>query len=425
MQGSIFGSILTDFLFVIGALVVLSIIAWNLWVHYINMLYLKSIEWIMLEIVPPKDVFKSPQAMELVFNVLYGGAAGNWYEKYWKGELAHWYSLEIVSIEGKIHFFIRFHKKFRKAFEAQLYAQYPQAEIKEVEDYTKRVPDYVPGGPINLFAYNLSLAKDDPYPIKSYVDYGLDRAVGSLKEEERIDPITPLLETMGSIGVGEQIWIQINIRKETKRYEIKKKDGDKVIIEKGKSWKDKAREIIEEIRKKNDTKTEDGKTIQGRLTSGQEAAIKAIERHMNKPGFDTGMRVLYVANKENYNGNTITAFTSMWRQFDSEDLNSFKMTDLTKSPTEPWMDIFKKGPDAMKAGFLSSYKKRSFFYGSFNFKAPWMSFFNTPNTTGKKPFLLSSEELATIYHLPGKVVQTPTFTRIEAQKSEPPTNLPI
>ncbi len=66
------------------ALPILAAIAWNLWVTYINTLYLSSIEWIILEIKPPKEVFKSPETMELVFNSIYGGGAGNWYEKYWK-----------------------------------------------------------------------------------------------------------------------------------------------------------------------------------------------------------------------------------------------------------------------------------------------------------------------------------------------------
>ncbi len=301
--------------------------AWNLWLTYINTIYLRSIEWVILEIVPPKEVFKSPEAMELVFNVLHGGGAGNWYEKYWKGELAQFYSLEIVSTEGRVHFYIRFHKKFKKAFEAQLYAQYPQAEVKEVEDYTKEIPNFSKDGPINLFAYDLKLEKDDPFPIKTYVDFGLDRAIGSLDEQQRIDPITPTIETMGSIGVGEHIWVQINIRQATKRHSVKK--GDE--IEEGKSWKDKSREIIAELRKKADVKSEDGKITPGRLSRGEQQVIEAIERHRNKPGFDCGMRVLYIAKNENFSGNTITAFTSMFRQYNTEDLNSFKMENLTKT----------------------------------------------------------------------------------------------
>lgn len=407
------------------ALVVVAMIGWNLWVTYLNMLYLRSIDWIMLEIVPPKDVFKSPAAMELVFNALHGGGAGNWYEKYWKGELAQYYSLEIVSTEGKIHFYVRFHKKFRKVFEAQLYAQYPQAEVKEVEDYTKKIPssDFKKNSPISMFAYNLKLEKADPYPIKTYVDFGLDKAVGSLDEEQRIDPMTPTIETMGSIGIGEHIWVQINIRQAIKRHEVKKGDA----IEKEKSWKDKSREVIEEIKSKANIKDAEGKTVVGKLGRGEQGVIEAIERHRNKPGFDTGIRVLYIADKEHFSGNTITAFTSMWRQYNTEDLNAWKMSDLTKV-TEPWKDITLKETGSvvsnMKKDYLDDYKSRSFFYGGFSFDKIG-KYFTHPEASGSKGFVLSSEELATIYHLPGRVAETPNVVRVESKKGEPPANLPI
>ncbi len=406
-------------------LVVVAVVAWNLWMMYITTAYLNSIPWVLLEITPPKEVFKSPEAMELVLNALHGGDATNAYLKYWKGEVGQNFSLEIASIEGSIHFYARFHSKFQKAFEAQLYSQYPAAIIREVPDYTKSVPEYVKGGSLKLFGYNLKLAKDDPYPIKTYIDYGLDRAIGSLDEEQRIDPITPMLETMGSIGIGEQIWVQINIRKETKRYEVKNSKGE---IEKGKSWKDKAREIIAGIQSKLDiTDPVTGKvTNTKRLTKGQQDVITAIERHMNKPGFDAGVRVLYIADKEHFNGPTITAFTSMFRQFNSEDLNSFKTDAMTRSPDEPWKDLLNIKLEKGKRVMLEDYKKREFFYHSFSAKKPWKSFLKSPTDLDGKPImLLSSEEVATLYHLPGLVAATPSFLRTQSTKSEPPSNLPI
>ena len=39
--------------------------------------------------------------------------------------------------------------------------------------------------------------------------------------------------------------------------------------------------------------------------------------------------------------------------------------------------------------------------------------------------VLSTEELATIFHFPGSVATTSGLGRIEAQKAEPPANLPI
>jgi hypothetical protein len=60
---------------------------------------------------------------------------------------------------------------------------------------------------------------------------------------------------------------------------------------------------------------------------------------------------------------------------------------------------------------VEAYRSRSYFYMN------WFS--------GRLPFVLNTEELATIFHFPGRVAETPTFGRIEARKSEAPPNLPI
>lgn len=62
-----------------------------------------------------------------------------------------------------------------------------------------------------------------------------------------------------------------------------------------------------------------------------------------------------------------------------------------------------------KEELLDAYKKRMYFYA--------------PHRTDH--FILNTEELATIFHFPGGVSTTPTFTRIESKKAEAPSNLPI
>jgi hypothetical protein len=60
---------------------------------------------------------------------------------------------------------------------------------------------------------------------------------------------------------------------------------------------------------------------------------------------------------------------------------------------------------------FKQYINRAFFYEGLGSK--------------KKIFTLNTEELATIFHFPGRVSTTGTFERIQAQKAEPPANLPI
>ncbi|HEY0980117.1 MAG TPA: hypothetical protein VGE18_01765 [Candidatus Paceibacterota bacterium] len=399
---------------------ILVTLAWNLWLSYLQTIFLGKIKWVLLEVKPPKEVFKSPLAMELVLNSLYQtGGVGNWYQKYWQGNVRNYFSLEIVSTEGALHFYIRTSEKFKKLIESQIYAQYPQAEVMEVEDYTNRIPEFKKDGPIGVWGLNLALTKEDPYPIKTYIDFGLDRAVGSLAEEERIDPITPTLEFMGSIGAGEHIWMQIIVRGDTARFTVDGKEGKK--------WTDAAKDVIKKFNEGLKEKDAEGKIIGSRrATKGELAVIEAIERNANKYGFDAGIRLLYVTNPDRFDANRIPGIMGMLRQYGSADFNGFKPDgpSITGGHDFPWQDMFGKKTLERKGEILEEYKKRKYFYGDFDLSNP-MTYFSHPNTSGKKPFILSTEELATLYHLPGRVAETPTFERIESKKAEAPGNLPI
>ena len=54
-----------------------------------------------------------------------------------------------------------------------MYSQYPGVEIYEVDDYTK--PFYYDPNKVSLWAAEFGLTEADPYPIKTYIDYGLDK----------------------------------------------------------------------------------------------------------------------------------------------------------------------------------------------------------------------------------------------------------
>ncbi len=407
------------------ALPILVIMAWNLWLSYIQTVFLKGLKWRLIEIKPPKDVWKSPAAMELVLNSLYQtGGTSVWFDRYWKGNLRNYFSLEIVSTEGDIHFYIRTTEKFQKIIESQIYAQYPQAEVFEVDDYTTKIPEFKKDGPISLWGCNFVLTKDDPYPIKTYVDYGLDKAVGSLEEEQRIDPITAMLEFIGSVGIGEHVWFQVNVRAATDRFSIKGKDGK---IEKNKKWTDQAKQVIKEFNEglKEKDKDAEGKvtTTTRRATKGELNVIESIERNANKMGFDSGIRAIYVTDKDHFDPNRISGVTGMIRQYNTTDFNAFKPSGATAFDF-PWQDVLGNRIIKKKKDILDDYKDRSFFYGGFSFDKI-TKYFTHPNKDGGKPFILSTEELATIFHLPGRVSETPTFARIESKKAEPPVNLPI
>ena len=369
------------------------------WLHYVQARFISNFNWILLEIKLPKEIHKTPLAMEIVLNALYQSTSPmQWWDKYRKGKVKDWFSLEMVSVDGHVKFFIRTNISYKNIIEAQLYAQYPDIEIYEVPDYTRYVDYRGKEGDWDMFGTEYKLAKPDAYPIKTYVDYGMDKE--GVKEEFKTDPLTSVVEYLGSVGKDEQIWIQILVQSASKNY--KKKDGTKG------DWTDEGKDLVEKLVGR-DKKEEDNKFQVMRMTKGEQEIVSAIERNIGKLGFECGIRAIYLAKKEKMDYGHIKALGGLLRPFTTNNLNGFKGYEQTYGWDFPWQDFNFIRLTAKKKKIFKAYKYRSWFH--------------LPRKI--KPFVLSSEELATIYHLPGGVAQTPTFGRIPSRKGEAPVNLPM
>ncbi len=387
--------------------VILLYIGWKIWIKYIQIATIDKKEWLILEIKIPKDVFKSPAAMELFLaNALHQTSGmGTWVQKYWLGNVYTWFSLEIISIEGSVKFFIRAEKRWRRLIEAQLYAQYPNIEIKESSDYVENVAKQMVKEPWSIFGTEFALSKDDQYPIKTYIDYGLDKSSGGLLEEDKkIDPISPFIEFLASLRGGEQVWLQILVRPSIARYKDPKHPFKKI------DWKEDAKRVKDEIIKKHMVKDKDG--VERRdlvnMTESEKQALIAIEKSIQKPGFDVGMRAIYLAKKDSFDAINVTGLLGSLKQYNSVNLNSFKPRGATGFDY-PWQDPTGSRVRKLKREIFNAYWDRGFF---------------SPPHSGE-PFVLNSEELATIFHFPSRSTEAPTFERIEAKKATPPPNLPI
>ncbi len=383
-----------------GAIVLLKV-SWILWYRYKQAVYIyRDTKWVDLEIKIPQEISKSPQAMELVTHIFYQTFESNWYERFRKGIVRSWFSLELVSLGGSIHFFLHVPKFFKNLVETQVYSQYPEVEIREVDDYTKAV-SYSRKGEWQMWGAELQLGKADPYPIKTYVDYGLDK---DPKEEFKIDPMTPLLELLSSIKPDEQVWIQILVMAAKDRFPDPKSWFKK------RSWKDEARDVVKKMRKLDEAEklAKEGKMAPIRfLSPGEEAALKSVERNLDKFGFDCGLRILYLAKNNTFSPHNIAGLLGAFKQFSSSELNSFKPGRKT-SFDFPWQDPWGWRVNELKQEMFAAYCRRGYFY----------------HPHRRHPFILTSEELATIYHFPGQVATTPTLERIESKRGEPPVNLP-
>ena len=370
-------------------------LAQHLWLKWRQMVYLRKsfYPFILLEIKVPREINKTPLAMEIAMHAFERGPTGNWWERWVDGKCKPFFSLEIASLEGSVKFFIYTPQKFKADIEANLFGQYPDVEILEVQDYVALAPYLHERKDWEMAGCTFSLTKPDPYPIKTYIDYGLDST--QTKEEMKSDPISSVIEYMGGIGRGEYMWMQIGIMKTAPRFKTPDTWFGKH------DWKDEGKKIVKELQEKY------AGEVGTRATKRQTEVIQAIERSLGKPGFDSSVRAVYVARKEHFDRSRTGGIRDLLNPFSTHDLNGFRSHGLF--PDYPWEDFNDIFLNRRKRRLFDGYVRRSFFYPPY--KMP--------------KYVLNTEELATLFHFPGGVTETPTFGRIGSRKGEPPANLPI
>ena len=419
----------------LAGVIALGMIAWKLWIHYIQQDFISGIDFVLLEIVPPREVLRSPKAMELfIANALYHWSMKGGKEEYWQGAVWFWFSLEIVSIEGQVHFYIRTPTRIQGLIETQMYAQYPQAQIRVVEDYTLAVDKISPDSDWNGWGCEWALEKPEAFPIKTYVDFGLDK---DPKEEVKVDPISSVIELFGSIGKGEQVWLQIVVTPSKKEYH------DHGTFFGKHNWTKEAElqlyKILAPYSSFKEVKTVEELGVgrarkEIRVPPHLDDVIKKMRSKPSKLGFDTGIRLMYVAKKESFSMNTRRNIRLIFRQYADPNSNSIVRTNATQA--DAYGGIFTLSSETvmmLTERMLHEYRERGFFHlplrhSLLSEHAPYMHWpisyffkaYKHPPT-----FVLNTEELATLWHFPGQILKVPTLERIESKEASPPTNLPI
>ena len=378
----------------------------SLWIRWIRAEFINNQETCLLEINLPSVVDKSPLAMEAVLGGLHNRAGeATYYKKFWIGSTRPWFSLEIVSTEGQVHMYVWTRRAWKRQVEFHFYAQYPDIEIVEVPDYTRQIRFDL--DEIDLWGIDMKKTLTDLQPIKSYVDYGMDK---NPKEEERIDPIAHVLEFMASMGPGEHLWLQILIRvNKAERF----KPGTFIQQTFQKRISDRVAEIYANPEKVNVSMDDGGGRQIKTLSADQEFEIDLLWRTGGKQAFDTGIRMIYLARRENFDGTNIPGIIGAFRSFNSE---SGTFNAIGPDPARylikfdyPWQDYRDIRQNRERYKVFDAYRRRSWFY------APY----RTPY------FNMNVEELATIFHLPGGDVKTPTLQRIPSTRETAPSNLPV
>jgi hypothetical protein len=396
---------------------------WVFRYRWLTMKFVEAQKTCLLEIKLPKEILKSPAGMEIFFSYFAQSGAPNYGEAFIDGKTKPWFSCELVSIGGEVKFFIWCSQaKFKQTIESQLYAQYPNIEVHEIapeDDYTNKFYFDIGTYPMYALQYGKNKKKSDTYPIKTYIDFGLNE---DPKDEYKIDPLTSVLEFLGSIRKGENLWIQILIQKH------EKEDWKHGTLAKDvRDLKNEIKAEIEKVRAEAIPKAKKGDEETFKFpnpTKGQNEIIATIERNASKTPLDCMMRGIYIAEKSVFNQANIGGLIGCFRQYSSNSLNSIGLglnsdvSDTRKDFARILPFLKKKNEeerDHMREDLLHAYKLRSYF------QLPYKHY-----THGSKPFIMTTEELASIFHFPsGLVSQTPTLARVGSKKSEAPANLPI
>lgn len=192
-----FYEMMSHALLVFGWIPIFGVLIWGftqVWVDYKQGQYLNHIDWVLLNISVPQGSINTPKGMENFFNNIAGSkSAITWKEAHLLGKFQAFFSFEIVGSEGDVKFYIRAPEKYRDLVEAALYAQYPEAQIVEVEDYVDKVPDKYPNDTHKVFGSEMKLAKPSYYPIRTYPSF---EHLGE-KDMRFKDPLLNVIEIMG------------------------------------------------------------------------------------------------------------------------------------------------------------------------------------------------------------------------------------
>lgn len=374
--------------------------------------YLASLKWTVLEIRLPRDPGKSPKAMEQIFTSLHGiYAPVKPRDAKWKGKVPDWFSFEIVSNQGKIFFYARTPEQYRNLIESQIYAQYPEAEIYEVPDYVNGIAEKIPNDEYDLWGADLALTKEDAFPIRTYEEF--EEKGGGKDDAKRIDPVASLAELLATLHEGEHLWIQTMFRPAGEDW---LKRGQETMDKlSGKGPKDSGRSLIGKTVDFIDSFIPGSGAPAGEVKeekkpdvgAGKQDQIRAIEKSLNKLGHETGIRCLYIAQKDKFKKANIAGLVGAYKQFSTQNLNGFKLDKDSLPVASKLLDKW------FRKNFIE-FKKKSGLFGLYKMRM-----------LPRKPFVLNTEELATIFHFPDVFVKSPLLPRIEAKHGEPPSNLPV
>jgi len=309
-----------------------------------------------------------------------------------ESHLQEHFSFEIVSNkEGGIRFYVAIPKSIVKYVEGQIYAQYPEAQIKAVSDYAENINF----GDSSFEIATLSLEREDYFPIKSFRDL-------------EGDPLISIASVLSQIEENETIMLQYLIRPVADVWQDEGHTYAEALRE-GKDISDRGPSLLGTVARVaakeltgiaagvatgwmtySEGTEESGawsKEEMVRLTTTEELEVESVENKLVKMGFEVEIRIVSASETLEKAENKLRLVLASFQQLSNINLNSIK-SEITVN----------------KNAYLNKYKQRLF----------------EPDNA----FILNVEELATIFHLPSGSTSTTDISWVYSRKTEPPANLP-
>lgn len=372
------------------------------WMYYIQTYNKLKLGRVSLEILLPQEVFKSPVAMENILTQLFQKASpDNLVDTYWAGKHPPYFGLEIISTGGKVSFVVNTpNVKYRRYVETSFYSQYPGIEIREMPvDYTAAIPwDPDTYGYMPIHFGKRHEGEKMGLPIKTYVDFGLDK---DPKKEFEHSPLSTLLELLASLKPGEHMWFQYLIRiHRTETFLTGSLFGSS-------DWRDGIQTMVEEIMGRD--KDEEVGFGALKLTDAERDQVKALERAKTKFPFKVYPRVFYISRLDSIDWDRIGHAITIFQESEQLNHNSIRYKWRADYDWNWWQDPSGRKRLHLKKAELEDYKKRRF---------------ESRNGIDHGA-IMTTEEIATLFHLPGSSVTTPSLARIPSKRGEAPSNLPI
>ncbi len=411
-------------------------IMFTLWHEYLEEIqgqFVAGTEWVFLQIFVPKENKASTLAVENIFSQMHAlHRSLNWGERFMEGKFQLWYSLEIVSFGGKVSFIIRAPKKAQHMVESAFYSQYPTAEIHEIADYMEnfKLNPYDDSSPYEFFGTEWKMSQDSVIPIKTYKDFEHPSA-----EEKIVDPLTNVIETMERVKPHEFLALQIMIQpiqndewEERAVRKIKELTGEELphkfsffglLLLPFEWFASLSKDKIFGSHNGHGEQTNKPRNNWLNMTEAEKERVALVEKKLNKPSFNTKIRLFYMAPKEVYDKGRRFELIGALRHFSpgggSGTHNTLKPDQRIWTTVDPYFsraleDFFlNRIVKRRKYWFLRGYRNRSMYVGS-------------------PKFLLSTEEIATLFHFPitPEGAMVPAYVQsVPSKTSRPPADLPV